>query len=190
MHSDINYIIQKSLKGDNNYIEILLKRLTPLIFKNIYKYYMPSDPLTEDLLQEGYIVILQSLKDYDIKRNVHFLRYVEIKLQYFFLNLFKEAVRHKTLSIEALSSVGKQIRGKYMNPLNLIILTEEKHKLYKCINKLSEKERTVIRLFYFDELLIPEISLKLNIEYRAVINAKSRAVKKLKKMLTNSIPIT
>ena len=180
MHSDINYIIQESLKGDNNYIEILLKRLTPLIFKNIYKYYMPSDPLSEDLLQEGYIVILQALKDYDIKRNVHFLRYIEIKLYYFFLNLYKEAVRHRTLSIEALNSAGKQIRGRYINPLNLIILREEKHKLYKCINELSEKEQIIIRLFYFDGLLIPEISLELNIEYRAVINAKSRAVKKLK----------
>ena len=183
MHSDINYIIQESLKGDNNYIEILLKRLTPLIFKNIYKYYAPSDHLTEDLLQEGYIVILQSLKDYDIKRNVHFLRYVEVKLYYFFLNNYKEIVKNKTLSIEALNSVGKQIRSRYMNPLNFIILTEEKHKLYKCISRLSERERTVILLFYFDELPIPKISLKLNMEYRAVINAKSRAVKKLKKCL-------
>ncbi|NLK65574.1 MAG: hypothetical protein GX289_10840, partial [Tissierellia bacterium] len=84
MHSDINYIIQESLKGDKIYQEILLKRLNPLIFKNIYKYYSPSNPLTEDLLQEGYIIILQALKNYDMNKNVHFLQYVKISLYYFY----------------------------------------------------------------------------------------------------------
>ena len=185
MDSDINYIIQESLKGDNNYQEILLKRLTPLIFKNIYTYYMPSNPLTEDLLQEGYIVILQSLKDYDIKRNVHFLQYVKIKLYYFFKNYYRKDSKYNILSIENLSMMGKQLKSNDANQLNLIILTEEKDALYKCMSELSEEEQAILQLYYFERFSIQEISQELNIKYRKVINTKSKAVKKLRKCWQN-----
>ena len=102
MNSDINYIIQESLKGDKYYQEILLKRLNPLIFKNIYLYYHPSSPIIEDLAQEGYIIILQSLKDYDENKNAHFLQYIKIKIHYFYKNLSKKHRKYITLSLEKL----------------------------------------------------------------------------------------
>lgn len=84
MDSDINYIIQQSLNGDKNNQEILLDMLSPLIYKNIYKYWKTKDPIVEDLVQEGYIVILKSLKNFDKSRNVHFLHYVKIKIIYYY----------------------------------------------------------------------------------------------------------
>ena len=183
MDSDINYIIQQSLKGDKNYQEILLKRLNPLIFKNIYQYYLPSDPLTEDLMQEGYIIILQSLKDYDENRNAHFLHFVKIRLQYFYKNYCKKT-KADIISIEYLKSMGKDLKSTNMNQLNYILLKEEKNELYKCINELSDMEKKVITLFYFEQYSIKDISEELNLTYNAVIYLKRKAVNKLKKMMT------
>jgi RNA polymerase sporulation-specific sigma factor len=184
MHSDINYIIQESLKGDKIYQEILLKRLNPLIFKNIYKYYSPSNPLTEDLLQEGYIIILQALKNYDMNKNVHFLQYVKISLYYFYKNYFKQGINNRTLSLEQLNKIGKELKSDSMEQLSTIIIKEEKEALYKCMDELSEKERIILNLFYCRKFSIKEISDKLNLKYRAVINIKSNAVKKLRKKMT------
>lgn len=184
MDTDINYIIQESLKGDKNYQEILLKRLNPLIYNNIYKYYSPSNPLTEDLLHEGYIIILQSLKDYDIKRNVHFLHYVKIRLYYFYKNYYKKSITHSTLSIEDLDRRGKELKCNNIEQITAIILEEEKNELYKFINTLSQKEQQILNLFYFQQFSIKQISDKLNLKYRSVINVKSNAVKKLRKMMT------
>jgi RNA polymerase sigma factor (sigma-70 family) len=184
MDSDINYIIQESLKGDKIYQEILLKRLNPLIFENIYKYYHPSNPITEDLQQEGYIIILRSLKDYDMDRNVHFLQYIKIKLYYFFKNSYKKSIKNNTLSFEHLNKIGKELKSRSMEQPTAIIIKEEKDALFKCIDELSDKEQAILNLFYFRQLSIQEISDELNLKYRTVINVKSNAVKKLRMKMT------
>ena len=183
MNSDINYIIQKSLKGDKNYQEKLLKRLKPLIFKNIYKYYSPSNIITEDLLQEGYIVILQSLKDYDKSKNVHFLQYVKIALFYFYKNYYKKDMKNTTISMEDLSAMGKELKSNSSNQIDELINKEERNLLNKRFNKLTKKEQIVLRLFYFDQYSIQKISERLNINNRAVINIKYNALRKLRKMM-------
>jgi len=171
MDSDINYIIHKSLKGDKIYQEILLKKLNPLIFNNIYKYYKASNPLVEDLLHEGYIIILQSLK---------FLQYVKIRLFYFYKNYYKKSFKQGTLSVEYLNETGKEFKSDSPAQISTVILKEQKAALYKCMNELSEKEQRVLNLFYFKGFSIQEISEELNLEYRSVINIKSKAVKKLR----------
>lgn len=181
MNSDINHIIQESLKGDKYYQEILLKRLNPLIFKNIYLYYHPSNPIIEDLAQEGYIIILQSLKDYDIKKNVHFLQYIKVKLYYFYKNLSKKHHKYITISLENLKEKGNELKSSSLSQLDIIIKKEERDLLYKRLNELTNKEQEVLRLFYFEQYSIQEISKELSLNNRAVINIKYNAIKKLKK---------
>lgn len=184
MQPDINYIIQESLKGDKIYVEILLKRLNPVIFKNIYTYWSPSDPLTQDLQQEGYMIILQSLKDFDTDRKVHFLQYVKIRLYYFYKDYFKKSIKNDALSMDHLYETGRELISNCRDQLTSIILKEEEDSLHKCIDELSEKEQMIISLFYFRRLSIQEIADKLGIKYRAVINIKSNAVRKLRRKMS------
>ena len=184
MQPDINYIIQESLKGDKIYVEILLKRLNPVIFKNIYTYWSPSDPLTQDLQQEGYMIILQSLKDFDTDRKVHFLQYVKIRLYYFYKDYFKKSIKNDALSMDHLYETGRELISDCRDQLTSIILKEEEDSLHKCIDELSEKEQMIISLFYFRRLSIQEIADKLGIKYRAVINIKSNAVRKLRRKMS------
>lgn len=184
MQPDINYIIQESLKGDKIYVEILLKRLNPVIFKNIYTYWSPSDPLTQDLQQEGYMIILQSLKDFDTDRKVHFLQYVKIRLYYFYKDYFKKSIKNDALSMDHLYETGRELISDCRDQLTSIIVKEEEDSLHKCIDELSEKEQMIISLFYFRRLSIQEIADKLGIKYRAVINIKSNAVRKLRRKMS------
>jgi RNA polymerase sporulation-specific sigma factor len=184
MQPDINYIIQESLKGDKIYVEILLKRLNPVIIKNIYTYWSPSDPLTQDLQQEGYMIILQSLKDFDTDRKVHFLQYVKIRLYYFYKDYFKKSIKNDALSMDHLYETGRELISDCRDQLTSIILKEEEDSLHKCIDELSEKEQMIISLFYFRRLSIQEIADKLGIKYRAVINIKSNAVRKLRRKMS------
>ena len=184
MQPDINYIIQESLKGDKIYVEILLKRLNPVIFKNIYTYWSPSDPLTQDLQLEGYMIILQSLKDFDTDRKVHFLQYVKIRLYYFYKDYFKKSIKNDALSMDHLYETGRELISDCRDQLTSIILKEEEDSLHKCIDELSEKEQMIISLFYFRRLSIQEIADKLGIKYRAVINIKSNAVRKLRRKMS------
>ncbi len=190
MDTDINHIIQESLNGNKNFQEILLKKLNPLIYKSIYSYYDAADSIIEDLVQEGYIIILQCLKSFDESKNAHFLRYVKIKLKFFYKNYYRntkkqretkslnQKIEHDDSNIE----IENIIAVKDILPEDEIAYRDEIDEIYANIKKLSKKEQDVINLFYYEELSMHEISKKLNIAYRTAIGRKYTALKKLKKI--------
>lgn len=191
MDTDINYIILKSINGDKKFQEILLKKMRPLIYKNIYKYYEPNDNNIEDLVQEGYIIILKSLKTYNKTLNIHFLGYVKSNLIFYYKNYYRNTKnQRKTISLnqtlcDSQSSLGLEnlIADKSIDPVDNITKNEEIKELLTNIQKLSIKEQNVLNMYYIDELSMSEISKQLNIAYRTAIGRKYTALQKLKKMV-------
>lgn len=188
---DINYIIHKSLNGDKHYQEILLKKLHPLIYKNIYQYCSPKDnSVEEDMVQEGYIVILESLKTFNKNLNVHFLGYVKSKLYYFYKNYYRNNKKYKNvLSLNKELKENEEnlqllniLENKY-DLLENVITNDFKNKLKSSIKKLNKKEQDIIYMYYYNEISLKEISDKLNIPYRTVISSKYIAIKKLKNFI-------
>ncbi len=192
MDSDINYIIQQSLKGDKNNQEILLNMLSPLLYKNIYKYFKPSDLIVEDLLQEGYIVILQSLKSFDESRNVHFLHYVKMQVVYYYKSYYRQIKKQASIAILSKKNAEDNnldyetnIDSKY-NLLESIVNKQEKIELLSKIKMLSDNEQNIINLYYYNQLSMHEISRCLNINYHTALGIKYNAVKKLRKFMMNN----
>ncbi|MDF2948821.1 MAG: sigma-70 family polymerase sigma factor [Sedimentibacter sp.] len=186
MDSDINYIIQESLNGDKNYQEILLERLNPLIYRNIYKYYNYGDPIIQDLVQEGYVLILQALKTFDKSRGVHFLYYIKTKIIFFYKNHYKNNHTltkeiHLTEYMDQINIKHNQIENNSCT-LENVIKKEFIEELLTNINKLKLKEQDIICLYYYDNKSLKEISETLKIPYRTVIGKKKTALKKLKKL--------
>jgi len=188
MDSDINYIIQQSLNGDKNYQEILLNKLIPLIYKNIYKYWNTKDPVVDDLVQEGYIVILESLKNFDKSRGVHFLYHVKTRLIYYYKNHYRNTKKERTLLSmskkfsDSSLEFEKKLGSKY-NLLEFIVSKEEITELLSTIKKLSNKEQEILYLYYYKQLSMDEISKHLNMTYRTAIGAKHTAIKKIRNLI-------
>ncbi len=179
MDSDINHIIQQSLKGDKNFQEILLKRLRPLIYKNIYKYWNVWDTEAEDLAQEGYIVILMSLKTFDSKRNVHYLHYIKTKLEYFYKNQYRKSrITTNEYSLQETFHEYKTVAG--LSFVEQEIEQEEKYELMKSIQNLSSEEQEIIYLYYFLGQSMKSISRNLGIKYTLVSSLKRKALTKLR----------
>jgi RNA polymerase sporulation-specific sigma factor len=189
MDCDINHIIQESLKGDKIYQEILLKKLLPLIYKSIRKY-CGRKVETEDLIQEGYIVILKSLKSFDENKNIHFLGYVKSNLKYFYLNYLRKSMKERQ-SVILCDSMPEEYLYRIQDidrdnnePLKYYLRAEEMNKLYESIGKLSDKEQKVIYMYCFEGMTMSEISNNLKIAYRTAIGRKYTALKKLRKMMS------
>jgi RNA polymerase sigma-70 factor (ECF subfamily) len=179
MDSDINHIIQQSLKGDKNFQEILLKKLRPLIYKNIYKYWRVWDTEAEDMAQEGYIVILTSLKTFDSSKNVHYLHYIKTKLEYFYKN------KSRKFRLRTNVSSLQENRHEYEDATKLgsieqAIKQEEKYELLKSIQNLSSEEQEIIYLYYFLGQSMKSISNSLGIKYGKVLSLKRKALAHLR----------
>lgn len=193
MDTDINYIIQESLKGNKKTQGILLNKLHPLIYKNIYQYYSHDNDIVEDLVQEGYVVILNSLKSYEETKEVHFLGYVKSNLYYFYKNYYRNTKnQRKTISLNQnigewnknnSQELGSIMLGCALDPIEEVLLKEEINELFNNIKNLSEKEQKVLIMYYIDELEVKEISSQLQVAYRTVIWRKYIALKKLKKLM-------
>ncbi len=183
--TDINYIIHMSLKGDKKYQEILLNKLKPLIYKNIYLHWDSNNSLVEDLLQEGYIVVLNALKSFDKKKDAHFLAFVKSKIKYFYMNYYRNNIKHSKhftpFKVADSINIIEVTADSEGNIEKKILKNEEIHLLMDCMNKLSEKEQQIIYSYYFDELSLDKIAKNLGISYRAASNNKSRVIKKLRK---------
>ncbi|MTI70053.1 MAG: sigma-70 family RNA polymerase sigma factor [Firmicutes bacterium] len=185
MYSEINILYEKSLLGDNEALEELIKRLKPLVLSSIKRYYNKIY-LYDDLIQEGYEVILNGIKDYDESKGTHLLGYLKMMLKYFYLN--KSKYELDTISLNIL--IGEEDSLELIDTLKdsviideEIIKNEEINKLFSIISKLSERQKYIIYEYYFNNISLKRISKDLNISYRTVVNIKVQGIKKLRKLI-------
>ena len=157
---------------------------------NIYKYYLPNDNIVEDLLQEGYIVILEGIKEYDKNRNAHFLEFIKIKIRFFYKNYFRNTKKQRlTDSLDdKMENSHKEMFINIFSQNQILIedsfeRAEQIDSVMKCIKELKTIDQAIINLYYFKCLSMFEISNKLNISYRSAIGRKHNAINKLKKMV-------
>ncbi len=72
------------------------------------------------------------------------------------------------------------------NPADAMEFLELKDMLAKAIDKLAEKERTVISLYYYEELTLKEISLILHLSEARISQLHTKAVLKMRNYLARN----
>lgn len=176
--------VEKAKLKDKNAMEEIIRRLQPLIISSIRKYYYNIKEY-EDLIQDGNIVIIQSIVDFDYTRGVHFLGYVKSNLKYLYLNKHKEKV-HLSLNeplgdgdgemLDLLVSDDKDI-------LDLLLEKETSAQLKYTLDSLTNRQKEIVIFYYVKDMSIGDIANALDISYRTVVNTKTTAIEKLKKIL-------
>lgn len=184
MYREIESLLDLSKKGDVKAKEKLLFKLKPLIISSIRRYYNRID-LYEDLIQEGYEIILIAIEDYDPNKGAHFLGYVKIMLKYHYLEKHRE---RQFLSLNELIDFTRTelidlIEGDEKSPVDRIIDMEQNQILLDSINFLTKRQREIIVLFYIKGYSIDKIGKMLGISYRTVVNIKTSGINKLKKII-------
>jgi RNA polymerase sigma factor for flagellar operon FliA len=90
---------------------------------------------------------------------------------------FEEMIYEKGIENIQISQVSKPIQGPEQ-----VVANKELHRTLACdIEKLNEKEQTVISLYYKEQLKIKEISVIMGISDSRVSQIHSSALRKLKK---------
>ncbi len=182
MYKIIDELLEKSREGDINSKVELLNKLRPLIISSINKYY-PNSRDYEDLIQDGNIVIIECINNYDISKGVYFLGYVKIMLKYNYLQNHK--IKHM---ISLNTPVGDDnenemidlLQSGDLEPLESLIVDEYNENVRNSLSVLAPRQKQIIFLFYIERLSIGVIAKNLNISYRTVVNTKTKAIDKLR----------
>ncbi|KPU26399.1 hypothetical protein TR13x_10295 [Caloranaerobacter sp. TR13] len=189
MYNEINNLLDAAQKGDIAAKEILLFKLKPIVLSSIKRYFNKAD-LYDDLIQEGYEIILRALKDYDKDKGVHFLGYVKAMLKFHYLNNSRKNKEYISLN-QMISSKDDSlelidlIADENLLQDEVIIKNEETLNLLKALDKLTKRQKEVITMYYIQDVSLKEISKRLNISYRTAVNIKTSAIKKLRKFIVN-----
>lgn len=185
MYEKINKALEQAKKGNVQGKEELLNDLNPLIIATIKRcYYKPHE--FDDLIQEGRVLVLECIENYDETKGVYFLGYVKTMLRYYYLNKHKQ----KT-SLSLNEKVGEDqeeelidlLESDSEDAIDQMIESYEREALTKAIDSLTQRQRDIIIDFYFENLPIPQIAKKYGIAYRTVVNTKTAALKKMKEKL-------
>lgn len=176
-------LLKKAREGDKDSKEEIIKRLQPLIISSIRKYYNKGSEY-EDLIQDGNIKILECIRDYDPKKEVHFLGYVKMSLRFLYLDKHKIKIHH---SLNEMVGDGETelidlIVSDHMDILEGILLKEEYQELTKALGCLTDRQKQIVHLYYIERMKIDDIATLLDISYRTVVNTKTRAIEILRKL--------
>ncbi|MEW6102808.1 MAG: RNA polymerase sigma factor WhiG [bacterium] len=88
---------------------------------------------------------------------------------------------HEILGVETIEAPQSQ------NPEVIVEKEEIKERLAKAINKLSEKEREVIALYYYEDLTLKEIGKVLNVTESRACQLHANAIIKLKASIKKTL---
>ncbi|NLY84810.1 MAG: sigma-70 family RNA polymerase sigma factor [Tissierellia bacterium] len=173
-------LLEKAKNGDKASTEEIINRLQPLIISSIRRYYNKPNEY-HDLIQDGILKVLECIKDYEPSKGVHFLGYVKIMLRYLYLDKHKMKV-HQSLN-EVVGDGEVELMDLLVSedkePLEEILDREDKKYLLEALNRLTDRQRQVVILYYFEKMRLEDIASMLGVSYRTVVNTKTRAIEKL-----------
>lgn len=159
----------------------IVKAFEPLIKKCI-RLYLRDMSYYEDAMQEGRIIIIKSIENYDIKSTYPFEAYVKHGMNY--------GIRDFCLKIKFEISLDEPFGeegGRIIDMLESSEAVEDNRCsaedikwVRETLNKLSEKQRQVIIDIYFNKKSMVEISQNRRCHYMNVVKLKKIAIEKLR----------
>jgi RNA polymerase sigma factor for flagellar operon FliA len=99
------------------------------------------------------------------------------------------------LSLDEYMEQGSEVKmeaslsGQYETPEKIVEKQELKEILVKTLDTLTEKEKKVITLYYYEDLTLKEISSILEVSESRISQLHTKALQKMKLKLGNNVDI-
>ena len=183
---ELENLVELAKRGNKDALEEILTRFKPLLIKLSKTTYIKGYE-EEDLVQIGYIFIINILTKYDSKKGTNFTAYVSCALKNNFYNEIRSKVKLNTetslnAKINGTSEIVDFISSEEDIPEDLI-KKETKTLLLKALEKLSTKEQELLKFIYFNNGTITKYAQIKNVKYITCAKRKIRALQKLKGLL-------
>lgn len=146
--------------------------------KSIALRYVPMPHLADDVVQQVFTKLIAEADSFDLNRNPKALLAVMTQNQA--KHLWREESRHFPPNLQKLAerisiwSNEETEDEKYADQLDA---------LQHCLDKTSDKIRTLIRLYYFGQVPVREIGDRMNMSVEAVYKAIFRIREKLRECI-------
>jgi RNA polymerase sigma-70 factor (ECF subfamily) len=176
-------LVQAFLKGDETCIEILINRHRTKVYTYILLT-IKNQALAEDLFQETFIKVIQSLRKNKYRDNGRFLSWVIRIAHNLIIDHFRKEKQLNSVSnddsdIDLLNSQ----RLSDDNVEQLMVNDQIRRDLRKLINELPDDQKEVVLLRHFGELSFKEIADHTGVSINTALGRMRYALINLRKMI-------
>ncbi|NLY10022.1 MAG: sigma-70 family RNA polymerase sigma factor [Tissierellia bacterium] len=153
----------------------------PRIHAMIKRYGYHLEP--EDAVQEAALILCKAIGDYDSNKGIPFNGYYFSKLRFHLMDKSRKVPQDLSLD----SIIGDD-ENTFLDLLQADDDVEsqaliEAHPIWQALKKLTPRQRQIITLVDINDISMVDVSKKLNIHYRTVVNTRKRAHEKLRQTL-------
>ncbi len=178
--AESSQIIEKCLAGDEQAIERLISVYKTGVFRLALS--IVQDPsAANEITQETFIAALRSLRSYQEKSSLKAWLYtIVLNTSHSHLRRRKALERLRT----TLTSILRVDSQRQSTPEDTLIQNEKEKAIWKALNEMDEKHRTVMILRYFQDLPISEIAEILSTNEGTIHSRLHTARDRLRNALT------
>ena len=176
-------LVQAYIKGDQQAIETLISRHRSKVFTYILLT-IKNTQLAEDLFQETFIKVIQSLRSGKYKDNGRFLSWVIRIAHNLIIDHFRKEKQMNSVSND--DSEVDLFNSKKLSDKNIeevIVNSQIKAELRSLINELPADQREVVLLRHYGELSFKEIADQTNVSINTALGRMRYALINLRKLI-------
>ncbi|MFH0755852.1 MAG: sigma-70 family RNA polymerase sigma factor [Bacteroidota bacterium] len=176
-------LVQAYIKGDQSAIETLVSRHRSKVYTYILLT-IKNQQLAEDLFQETFIKVIQSLRGGKYKDNGRFLSWVIRIAHNLIIDHFRKEKQMNSISNDD-SDVDLFNSRKFSekNIEEMIVHSQIRAELRSLINELPDDQREVVLLRHYGELSFKEIADQTGVSINTALGRMRYALINLRKLI-------
>ena len=181
--------------------------------------YLGNNVEFDDLVSYGVFGLIDAIDKFDLGKDVKFETYASLRIRGSILDQIRKmdwiprTVRQKQKKIDELVDWQSQLKvtnvvslnefveqgtepamdthrnSHFIQPEEMISKQELKQMLSEALETLTEKERKVVLMYYYEDLTLKEISMVLEVSESRVSQLHTKAIAKLRKRMGNYLGI-
>ncbi|MFM2039577.1 MAG: hypothetical protein RLZZ493_166 [Bacteroidota bacterium] len=183
---DDHQLVKQYIDGDEQAFEILLLRHKDKIFRSIYNKLRDYD-LAEDIFQEAFIKIIQTLKLGNYNEEGKFLPWAMRIAQNLVIDHFRKSGRVKMINENSSRSeeftIFSILKHDDANFLEAVSKTELEHQMLQLLDYLPESQKEIIEKRIFQDLSFKEIADAEGISINTALGRMRYALINMRKMI-------
>lgn len=176
-------LVQAYIKGDQSAIETLINRHRSKVYTYILLT-IKNQPLAEDLFQETFIKVIQSLRAGKYRDNGRFLSWVIRIAHNLIIDHFRKEKQMNSVSND--DSEVDLFNSKKLSDDNieeLIVNNQIKTEIRTLINELPDDQKEVVLLRHYGELSFKEIADQTDVSINTALGRMRYALINLRKLI-------
>jgi RNA polymerase sigma-70 factor (ECF subfamily) len=183
MENQDNILIEEFLAGKEENFEILMKKYLTSLF-NFVLLFVKDRQVAEDLVQESFVKVWKNLNRYDEKKKFKTWLFTIAKHTAFDYLKKKKAIPFAFFETEENPLL--EIPDDNLLPDEILHREDVNQLVKETLDMLPENYRTVLELYYMQELTLKEIAEVLERSYNTIKSQYARALLKFKELLVDA----